>query len=135
MRAVTMRTGALGRLELITKIPGHDSLAAAARALYGRRSGAFQQMVRKIEIAAGFTIVDRSSLPLAPTADGREFIREAFQVLRIAQAAEAADKRVKNLAARCPERGACQNPGKSWRQPPSSSHPERWPSPEWPCQL
>jgi hypothetical protein len=31
MRAVTMRTGALSRLELITRIPGHDSIAAAAR--------------------------------------------------------------------------------------------------------
>jgi hypothetical protein len=29
MRAVTMRKGALGRLELITRIPGHDSIAAA----------------------------------------------------------------------------------------------------------
>jgi DNA-binding transcriptional LysR family regulator len=90
MRAVTMRTGALGRLELITQVPGHDSLAAAARVLYGGRQGAFQQMVRKIEIAAGFTIVDRSSTPLAPTADGREFIREALQILRIAQATKAA---------------------------------------------
>ena len=90
MRAVTMRTGALGRLELITQIPGHDSIAAAARALYGGRDGALQQMVRKIEIAAGFIIIDRSSSPLAPTADGRELIREALQVLRIAQAAEAA---------------------------------------------
>lgn len=89
MRAVTMRTGALGRLELITQVPGHDSLAAAARALYGGRNGALQQMVRKIEIAAGFTIVDRSSSPLTLTADGREFIRETLQVLRIAQAAEA----------------------------------------------
>jgi DNA-binding transcriptional LysR family regulator len=58
-------------------------------------------MVRKIEIAAGFTIVDRSSSPLAPRADGREFIREALQVLRIAQAAEA-------------------------HEPPSSWQPERW---------
>jgi hypothetical protein len=41
-------------------------------------------------LAAGFTIVDRSSTPLAPTADGREFIREALQILRIAQATEAA---------------------------------------------
>jgi hypothetical protein len=90
MRAVTMRTGALGRLELITQVPGHDSLAAAGRALYGGRHGAFQQMVRKIELAAGFTIVDRSSTPLAPTADGRGFIREALQILRIAQATEAA---------------------------------------------
>jgi hypothetical protein len=85
MRAVTMRTGALGRLELITQIPGHDSIAAAARAFYGGRDGALQQMVRKIEIAAGFPIIDRSSTPLAPTADGREFIREALQVLQSAR--------------------------------------------------
>jgi hypothetical protein len=35
MRAVTMRTGALNRLALITQIPGHASLAAAASAIYG----------------------------------------------------------------------------------------------------
>jgi hypothetical protein len=44
-----MRTGALGRLELITRIPGHDSIAAAARALYEGRVGALQQIIRKIE--------------------------------------------------------------------------------------
>lgn len=84
MRAVTMRTGALGRLELITQIPGHDSLAAAARALYGGRGGALQQMLRKIEAAAGFPVIDRSSVPLCPTEAGREFIREAHQILRAA---------------------------------------------------
>lgn len=52
MRAVIMRTGALGRLELITRIPGHDSLAAAARVLYGGRGGALRQMIAKIETAA-----------------------------------------------------------------------------------
>jgi hypothetical protein len=93
MRAVTMRTGALGRLELITQIPGYDSIAAAARALYGGRDGALPQMIRKIETAAGFLIVDRSSTPREPTGKGREFMREAFQVLRIAQAAEAARAR------------------------------------------
>lgn len=51
MRAVTMRTGALGRLELITRIPGHASIAAAARALYGGRGGALRQMIAKIEAA------------------------------------------------------------------------------------
>ena len=71
MRAVTMRTGALGRLELITRIPGHASIAAAARALYGGRGGALQQMIRKIEAAAGFPIIDRSRTPLAPTSAGR----------------------------------------------------------------
>jgi hypothetical protein len=84
MRAVTMRTGALGRLELITRIPGHDSLAAAARALYGGRDGAFRQMIAKIETAAGFPIIDRSSTPLCPTDAGRDFIREAHQILQAA---------------------------------------------------
>jgi len=42
-------------------------------------------MLHKIEMAAGFTIIDRSSSPLAPTAAGREFIQEASQILRIAQ--------------------------------------------------
>jgi hypothetical protein len=42
-----MRTGALGRLELITQIP----LAAEARGLYGGREGALRQMVVKIETA------------------------------------------------------------------------------------
>ena len=85
MRAVTMRTGALGRLELITRIPGHDSIAAAARVLYNGRAGALEQMLHKIETAAGFAIIDRPGRPLAPTAAGREFISEASQVLRIAQ--------------------------------------------------
>jgi hypothetical protein len=85
MRAVTMRTGALGRLELITQIPGHDSIAAAARALYGGRGGALQQMIAKIETAAGFRIIDRSATPLSPTDAGREFIREALQVLQAGQ--------------------------------------------------
>ncbi len=40
MRAVTMRKGALGRLELITRIPGHDTIAAAARILYDGRASA-----------------------------------------------------------------------------------------------
>jgi DNA-binding transcriptional LysR family regulator len=82
MCAVTMRTGALTRLELITRIPGHDSLAAAARALYGGRDSALRQMVTKIETAAGFPIIDRSSTPLSPTDAGHEFIREALQILQ-----------------------------------------------------
>jgi hypothetical protein len=85
MRAVTMRTGALGRLELITRILGHDSFAAAARALYGGRDGALRQMIAKIETAAGFRIIDRASVPLSPTDAGREFIREALQILRAAR--------------------------------------------------
>jgi hypothetical protein len=82
MRAVTMRTGALSRLQLITQIPGHASIAAAARALYDGRGGALQQMITKIESAAGFRIIDRSATPLSPTYAGREFIREALQVLQ-----------------------------------------------------
>jgi hypothetical protein len=46
--------------------PGHDSLAAAARAFY-----------------AGLRIIDRSSTPLAPTDIGHEFI-EALQILQAA---------------------------------------------------
>ena len=84
MRAVTMRTGALSRLELITRIPGHGSIAAAARALYGGRDGALQQIVAKIETAAGSRIIDRSSTPLSPTDAGRQFICEAHQVLQAA---------------------------------------------------
>ncbi len=90
MRAVTMRTGALGRLELITRIPGHDSIAAAARALYGGRGGALQQMIAKIEATAGFLIIDRSGAPLSPTDAGRDFIREAHQILQAAREQTAA---------------------------------------------
>jgi hypothetical protein len=85
MRAVTMRTGALRRLELMTRIPGHASIAAAARALYGRRGSALQQQLSKIEKAAGFPIIDRSSTPLAPADGGREFIREALPILQAAR--------------------------------------------------
>ena len=85
MRAVTMRKGALGRLELITRIPGHDSIAAAARTLYGGRDGALRQMIAKIEKAAGFPIIDRSSTPLSPTDAGRELIGEALQILHAAK--------------------------------------------------
>jgi len=66
MRAVTMRTGALGRLELVTRIPGHDSIATAARVLYDGRASALVQMLHKIETAARFTIIDRSGRPLGP---------------------------------------------------------------------
>jgi hypothetical protein len=85
MRAVTMRKGALRRLELITRIPGYDISAAAARILYDGRASALVQMLHKIETAAGFSIVDRSCTPLAPTAEGHEFLHEAFHILQIAQ--------------------------------------------------
>jgi hypothetical protein len=39
-------------------------------------------MVAKIETAAGFSVIDRSSMPLSPTGAGREFIREAHQTSR-----------------------------------------------------
>jgi len=85
MRAITMRQGTLSRLTVITQIPGHDSIAAAARAIYGGRDSALRQMVHKIEKAAGFTIIDRTSTPLAPTEQGGELIREALRILRAAQ--------------------------------------------------
>lgn len=47
--------------------------------------------IRKIETAAGFTIIDRAPVPLIPTARGREFLREALQILQIAR--ESADLR------------------------------------------
>jgi hypothetical protein len=73
------------RPALITQIPGHDSIAAAARALYDGSDGALRQQITKIETAAGFTIIDRSNTPLAPTAAGGEFIQEALQIRRIAR--------------------------------------------------
>jgi hypothetical protein len=66
----------------LAEIPGHASIAAAARALYDGRGGALQQMITKVESAAGVRIIDRSSTPLSPTYAGREFIREALQVLQ-----------------------------------------------------
>jgi hypothetical protein len=85
LRAVTMRTGALGRLEMITRMPGRDSLAAAARMLYGGRGGALQQIIAKAETSAGLRIIDRSAAPLSPADAGRELIREALEILRSAQ--------------------------------------------------
>jgi DNA-binding transcriptional LysR family regulator len=41
-------------------------------------------MISKIETAAGFPVIDRSSVPLCPTEAGREFIREAHQILQAA---------------------------------------------------
>ena len=48
------------------------------------RTGALQQMIAKIEAAAGFPIIDRSSTPLPPTDAGRGFVREAHQILQAA---------------------------------------------------
>jgi hypothetical protein len=68
-----MHTGAVGRLELITQVSGHASIAAAARAIYGGRDSALCQKARKIETAAGFTIIDRSAIPLTPLRPGAGF--------------------------------------------------------------
>jgi DNA-binding transcriptional LysR family regulator len=65
-------------------LPPLETIAAAARVLYDGRDGALRQQITKIETAAGFTIIDRSSTPLTPTAAGGEFIREALQILRSA---------------------------------------------------
>ena len=100
VRAIIMRKGALGRLELITQIPGHDSITAAARAIYGGRDGALRQMLHKIETAAGFTIIDRSITPLTPTSPGREFLREASLVLQAAGTQAAAPENLEAEGAR-----------------------------------
>jgi hypothetical protein len=83
IRAVTTGRGALGRLALITQIPGHTSITAAAHALYDGRVNALR--IYGIEKAAGFTIIDQSTTPLAPTKPGRAFLDEALQILRAAQ--------------------------------------------------
>jgi len=85
IRAVTTGRGALGRLALITQIPGHTSFTAAAHAIYDGRGAALRQRVRDIETAAGFTVIDRSTTPLTPTKPGRAFLREALQILQTAQ--------------------------------------------------
>ncbi|MER6076116.1 TniQ family protein [Streptomyces sp. NPDC001817] len=84
MQAVTASPTALHRLRTIVQIPGHTSLAAAARAIYDGRDGALRQRITKIEKAAGFQIIDRSTRPLAPTPRGHDFLREATEILRIA---------------------------------------------------
>jgi DNA-binding transcriptional LysR family regulator len=42
-------------------------------------------MIAKIETAAGFPIIDRSGTPLTLTDAGRDFIREALQILGAAR--------------------------------------------------
>jgi DNA-binding transcriptional LysR family regulator len=42
-------------------------------------------MVHKIETVAGFTIIDRSATPLTSTQQGRDFLREALQILQTAR--------------------------------------------------
>ena len=46
-------------------------------------------MIAKIETAAGFPVIDRSSTPLCPTEAGREFIRLAHQILQAAAGEQA----------------------------------------------
>ncbi|MFG2725444.1 TniQ family protein [Streptomyces canus] len=86
MRAVVMTPFALDRLRVITQIPGHETVAAAARAFYNGRSGPLRQRIRGIESAAGFIIIDRTVSPLAPTKRGQEFLHEAVGILRIVDA-------------------------------------------------
>jgi hypothetical protein len=84
IQAVTASPTALDRLQTIVQVPGHPSIAAAARAIYDGRDGALRQRITKIEKAAGFQIIDRSATPLAPTPRGHDFLREAVEILRIA---------------------------------------------------
>ncbi|MET8453998.1 TniQ family protein [Streptomyces sp. NPDC005209] len=84
MQAVTASPTALHRLQTLIQIPGHPSLAAAARATYDGRDDALRQRITKIEKAAGFQIIDRSTTPLAPTPRGHDFLREATEILHIA---------------------------------------------------
>ncbi|MGW5250800.1 hypothetical protein ACWEQN_45155 [Streptomyces sp. NPDC004129] len=83
MQAVTASPTALDRLRTLIHIPGHPSLAAAARAIYDGRDDALRQRITKIEKAAGFQIIDRSTNPLAPTPRGHDFLREATEILDI----------------------------------------------------
>ncbi|MEU1144876.1 hypothetical protein ACFYO9_01055 [Streptomyces sp. NPDC005863] len=81
---------ALDRLRFVMSIPGQTSFAAAARTFYDfydGRSSALRQRLNKVENAVGFLIIDRSAKPRAPTEQGREFLSEAAEILRIADAA------------------------------------------------
>ncbi|MFE2687438.1 TniQ family protein [Streptomyces mirabilis] len=84
MQAVTASPTALDRLQTIVQVPGHPSLAAAARAIYDGRDGALRQRITKIEKVAGFQITDRSASRLTPTPRGYDFLREATEILHIA---------------------------------------------------
>lgn len=86
MRAAVMTPFALDRLRVITQVPGHETVAAAARAFYNGRSSALRQRLAGIDKAVGFTIIDRTSRPLAPTEQGQGFLHEAAEILRIADA-------------------------------------------------
>ncbi|MCX5357257.1 TniQ family protein [Streptomyces sp. NBC_00124] len=90
IQAVTASPTALDRLRTLIQVPGHPSIAAAARAIYNARDSALRQRITKIEKAAGFQIIDRSTNPLTPTKPGRAFLQEATQIL---EAAEETDTR------------------------------------------
>ncbi|MBT2524132.1 TniQ family protein [Streptomyces sp. ISL-99] len=87
MRKVVMNSQALNRLRAITQISGHPSFAAAARSDGAGTDSALRQRVIGVEEAVGFQIIDRSVRPLAATERGQEFLREAAEILRIADAA------------------------------------------------
>ncbi|MEU7327989.1 TniQ family protein [Streptomyces parvus] len=88
MQAVTDGREALDRLRTIVQLAGYDSIPAAADSFYGGRHTALAARIRAIEHRAGFRIIDRDTRPLAPTPRGRDFLREAQHLLRIAAAAE-----------------------------------------------
>ncbi|MFD4613815.1 hypothetical protein ACFWOT_38315 [Streptomyces sp. NPDC058440] len=81
MPTVTSSPTALDRLRTIVQVPGHPSIAAAARAIYDDRDDALQHEDREDR---RFRIIDRSANPLAPTPRGHDFLREATEVLHIA---------------------------------------------------
>lgn len=78
---------ALDRLRVIVQIPGYTSFAAAARDIYDGRDSALRQRLAYIERTAGFQVIDRSSMPLAPTPRGSDFLREATEILKFADQA------------------------------------------------
>ncbi|WP_405653801.1 LysR family transcriptional regulator [Streptomyces sp. NBC_00019] len=88
MQAVIDGREALDRLRTIVQVEGHDSIPAAADSFYGGRHSTLAHRIRAIEHRAGFRIIDRDTRPLAPTPLGRDFLREAQQILRIAGDAE-----------------------------------------------
>jgi len=87
MQKITMSRYALERLRFVMTIPGQTSFAAAARTVYDGRDSALRQRLNKVENTVGFLIIDRSAKPLAPTERGREFLSEAAEILRVADAA------------------------------------------------
>ena len=88
MEAVIDGREALDRLRTIVQVVGHDSIPAAADSIYGGRHTTLAARIRAIEHRAGFRIIDRDTRPLVPTPRGRDFLREAQQILHIADDAE-----------------------------------------------